>query len=81
MQQLNINERQVLQAMMDNAEDAAGGDFGFIDELGDYVSMNPQALGGYITQLQSKGLVYVYGGDEHGQFGVEWEKAKEALQS
>jgi len=53
-------ETTVLAAMVQNALDAAGGDFGFMDEI-DYkaLGLTAQQFGGVVTSLQTKGLVNV----------------------
>lgn len=61
MYQLNANEVLILKACMDNAQDAAGGDFGFSDEIHGYVSddFSQNQVAGYLSQLQEKGLIYL----------------------
>ena len=55
--ELNEKELEVLKACADNALDAAGGDFGFGDEIKNYVEMKDKQISGYLSQLSQKGLV------------------------
>lgn len=58
MTNLNENELKVLKACADNALDAAGGDFGFGDEVAEYLpEMTGKQISGYLSQLSQKGMV------------------------
>lgn len=79
---LNENELRVLKACFENAQDAAGGDFGFTDELHGYLlDMGDRQIGGYITDLQRKGMIYVdaYQTDESEGFQITFPR--EALEA
>lgn len=56
---MNIQERRVFDALVNAALNAAGGDFGFLDEV-DHKSLglSDQQFGGYVSQLVQKGLIY-----------------------
>lgn len=56
---LTALETKVFMAMRQNSIDEAGGDFGIVETL-KVEGMNRQTLGGYITALSAKGLVYVH---------------------
>lgn len=58
-QNLNEMEAKVLQAMRAQADDCSGGDFGIMEEL-HVPRLSRNALGGYVTVLQEKGLVAVH---------------------
>ena len=58
---LNANELKVLKACADNAMDAAGGDFGFTDEIHAYVKedLSANQVKGYLSDLVKKGLIMI----------------------
>ena len=59
---MNLNDKEigVLKACADNALDAAGGDFGFTDEVPAYVpELDANQVKGYLSQLQSKGYICI----------------------
>lgn len=58
---INANELTILKACLDNAQDAAGGDFGFSDEVHGYVSdgFSQHQVAGYLSQLQEKNLIWL----------------------
>ena len=57
---LNNNEMGVLKACADNALDAAGGDFGFTDEVPSYVpELSRNQVKGYLSDLSKKGLIMI----------------------
>ena len=62
---LNANELKVLKACADNAMDAAGGDFGFTDEIHAYVKedLSVNQVKGYLSDLLNKGLIMI----DHGE--------------
>lgn len=69
MANLTELETRTLQAMKDDAQDATDGDFGFMDELESYLpGLTMNQIGGVITNLIKKGLVWV--DDEYDQFGL-----------
>ena len=53
---LNKNELNVLKACVDNAMDAAGGDFGFTDEVvaNGVDGLSKSQIKGYLSALQKK---------------------------
>lgn len=61
MTNLNGNELTILKAALDNAIDAAGGDFGFSDEIHGYVKdeFSKEQVAGYISKLNEKGLMWL----------------------
>jgi hypothetical protein len=63
MTELNTNELTILKACFDNAQDAAGGDFGFGDEIHNYVSddFTQRQVAGLLSQLKRKGLIWIDG--------------------
>ena len=60
---LNANEQKVFDALV-KSSDGNGHDFGCLEDLtgvwGSVEGLDAQQVGGYITQLQTKGLIYVY---------------------
>lgn len=57
---LNTKELGVLKACATNALDAAGGDFGFTDEVPAYVpELSANQVKGYLSDLQTKGLISI----------------------
>lgn len=66
MVKINDNEKAVLRALW-VAADRQGQDFGFTDEAKKPEGMSDEAFGGYVSVLQSKGLIECYTGDP------EWE--------
>ena len=58
---LNDKELMVLKACADNALDAAGGDFGFTDEVPAYIKehLTTNQVKGYLSSLQSKGMIMI----------------------
>ena len=69
---MNINERNVLKAVLDNALDASGGDFGFSDEViaNGVEGLSKNQIKGYLSSIQAKGLIFI--DDEMGQ--IEFNK-------
>jgi hypothetical protein len=53
---MNAKETEVLKAMADAAVDSTGGDFGCTDEV-QVKGLTAKQLGGYMTDLEKKGLV------------------------
>ena len=65
---LNNNELGVLKACADNALDAAGGDFGFTDEVPAYVpELSANQVKGYLSILQKKGLIMIDSNEVDGE--------------
>ncbi len=66
---LNEYERYVLKGAMENMEDAAGGDFGFSDEVKDYCErLKPAQVAGYLSALLQKNILSI--DEEFGQTEV-----------
>ena len=55
--ELTTKEIEVLNAICNAAIESTGGEFTYADEI--TTDLNPQQLGGYITQLVQKGIIYV----------------------
>lgn len=61
---LNTNEVGMLRAIATNAMDAAGGDFGFTDEIPAYIpELDRHQVNGYLSDLEKKGLIMI----DHGE--------------
>lgn len=54
---LTWNESRVLRAVVQNAEDAAGLDFAFVDEVQDALGGNRHGVAATLGHLQSKGHI------------------------
>ena len=78
---LNENELAVLKACADNAQDAAGGDFGFGDEISGYLdNLSDRQVAGYLSDLQTKGLISIDGYKTNESSGTQITLTKESLE-
>tara|TARA_R110000851_G_scaffold210596_1_gene363181 strand:- start:896 stop:1144 length:249 start_codon:yes stop_codon:yes gene_type:complete len=79
--QLTTKENEVLNAICDAAIEYTGGDFTYADEI--TTDLNPQQLGGYITQLVQKGIIYVCDEEKQicGAFGYNLHDIKDNIKA
>ncbi len=79
--QLTTKEKEVLNAICEAAIKYTGGDFTYADEI--TTELNPQQLGGYITQLVQKGIIYVCDEEKQisGASGYDFYDIKENIQA
>jgi len=64
-----------------NLNDAAGGDFGFGDEISGYLNnLNDKQVAGYLSALQSKGLISIDEFKTNESSGTQITLTKESLE-
>jgi len=62
-EELNINEKKVLKAMIKQAWDETHGEFGYSDQI-KVSGLNKHEVAGYISSLKNKGYISVGGFDQ-----------------
>lgn len=72
-EELNVNEKKVLKAMIENALDEAGGDFGFTTNI-KVKGLTKHQIAGYIGDLEKKKYISVY--HEFDQFEIRKKTEK-----
>lgn len=74
-QELNTNEYKVLKAMVKQALDETGGEFGYTDHIR-VSNLSKHEVAGYISALKKKGYIEIFEGDETYNFNQFYLKKK-----